>query len=149
MILCHSDISRSGKLVSTWSSGKWLCAVMLLALLAGQWCQLAMATEQPLVPAAEIQSFDDQNTTANEDHSCCPDVATFDTSGENCENCLDDSLLDLRLGWFDSSADLAASLWDRLLIYVDDGLVQYWRYCETLWSGLSRPIYLLISLFLE
>lgn len=149
MIFRHSDITQFAKLAPIRSRGGWLCVLMMLALLTGQWCQLVMATELPVEIAAESSSVADREIAINDDHSCCPDAVTFDSDSDNCDNCLDESLLDLRLGWFDSSVDLAASLWDKLLIFIDDGLVQYWRYCETLWSGLSRPIYLLISFFLE
>ncbi len=80
-------------------------------------------------------------------HGGCPSEVS--SASDECDSCLDELLSDPRSG-LDNSCDGSAASDDLALhVMFDDAVARYWRYRETLWSGLTRPIYLLISSFLE
>ncbi len=86
-------------------------------------------------------------TFVEQAHNGCP--SEISGVSEDCDNCLDELLSDPRTG-LEYSDDAPDAGYETVIqTWFDDALVRYWRYRETLWSGLSRPIYLLLSSFLE
>ncbi len=91
--------------------------------------------------------FERTDTSIDQVHSGCPSEVSG--ASDDCDNCLDELLTDPRKGLENSDDVPDAGYQITIQTWFDDALVRYWRYRETLWSGLSRPIYLLISSFLE
>lgn len=108
---------------------------------------------EPL-PNPSVQ-FTQDSVAINEDlgasgqHDCCPDESLSLAEVEHCESCVDDLLAESRLQFADTTSPIVNELFDRIDRFFHDSLVHYWRYRETLWWGISQPIYLLIGLFLE
>lgn len=86
-------------------------------------------------------------SSAEQIHSGC--LSQSGTINDTCDNCVDELFSDPRstLDNIDQFVDTTYGV--MLHVWFDDAVARYWRFRETLWSGLSRPIYLLLSAFLE
>lgn len=122
-----------------------VCVLAVVVLFVGQWCQAAM-----LVPAQTLNSVSvaTEHATA---HKCCPEKLPAQNVDDQCDSCPDELASESRSwdGSLDqpSTAGVDVALGHR--IFFVDGVVGYWRYRETLWSWVVRPVFLRFSRFIE
>jgi len=132
---------------------------LLIVVMLMQWCQNTMAVRWLDVESGTQTSMLGSSTQVllsktvggegEGAHGCCPDSEVGAQNSLDCDDYADTLSTDQRgvtLDSLDNSFSLTVLNFD---LHFDDAMVLYWRHKETLWSGLSRPIYLLISLFLE
>lgn len=132
--------------------------VALMAMILGQWCQTSMSLKKVDLASASILSSGNSalqslNEFAASDtshqHRCCPEETSVGQQPLDCEDGQGVFSPDHRSVSLEYPDTTLSFLSVNVGLMVADALTLYWRYRETLWSGLSRPIYLLISLFLE
>lgn len=88
-------------------------------------------------------------------HDCCPSEVSNKPglskagSSQSCDNCIDDLVTEQRSVCLDTAVELYHNFLNTVEAFYHDALAQYVRYRETLWWGLSQPIYLLVGSFLE
>lgn len=112
-------------------------------------------TESDLNPEHQYSAESDrrQSVASSGLHDCCPSEASAGLSdagsSQPCDNCIDDLLTETRSACLDMAVDLYRHSLNVVDAFYHDALAQYVRYRETLWWGLSQPIYLLVGFFLE
>lgn len=128
----------------------------MIVLLLSQWCQASMNAQWIDSDSQDsIESFTTDGISESlisvdgELHSCCPTESLEEGQSAQCESCGDELLTDARLMLSDASVAITNTIFERIDGFFHDALTHYWRYRETLWWGLSKPIYLLVGFFLE
>jgi len=127
-------------------------------MMLGQWCQASMSLKDVELASlsalssvsSAVQGLNESKTPElSNEHRCCPERISAGQQQLDCDDGQGVFSPDQRSVIVEYPDDTLSFLTHNIGLAVEDALTQYWRYRETLWSGLSRPIYLLISLFLE